>query len=350
MDLDYCHHCGVKYLRKNLCRVDDKLKKNVKAFKNVFMNEKLEFLEPKFCRNCQKKWLNLETKRGENIGIYITDMKKEIKFNVHKKVTVVDDDHSAEAGPSGIKQQRLSFSNNRDNVSIDDVTLVCDEQPIQVKRKVTVRHYSYNKTETKNAEKTCKKNQKKFMNNKYEVNITSVNDELSKPNDEQSSTSAKIEENLNECNTDVFDNPEPEIQNFLTLPGPSGTQSTINEHEITSASDDDKRKNSKDETALPNENSEELVFDFEHWLNLWKEMFCSEGWEGSPELRLKYKYVTKKLGEAKQNGFAKEEKKDYNYWWEMWRQKYISDESSEWAYEEMKFIIEKMKETKQEKK
>ena len=303
MDLDHCHHCGVKYSKRHLYRVDDKLKKNVTAFKNVFVNEKLEYIQPKFCRNCQKKWLNLETKRGENIEKYIEDMKKEIKFNVNKKVTLVDDEHLAVACPSVIQ-----YNNTREQLIDIDIDVLDDTtfEKSPKYRKITVSHYFYDK------EKDA---------------------------------------------TDIVDNPETEIQNFLTLPGPSGTQSTINEHQITSASDDDKMKNSKDAIALPNnvksienENDEELGLDFEHWLNLWKEMFCSEGWEGSPECRLKYKYVMKKLEEAKKNGFAKEEIKDYNYWKELMLEKFYSDESDEWAAEEMQFIIQKMKETKQENK
>ena len=127
------------------------------------------------------------------------------------------------------------------------------------------------------------------------------------------------------------------------------------QHEETSAIDDDKMKKSKDSIVLPNnvksienENNVELGGDYEHWFNLWKEMFCSEGWEGSPEGRLKYKYVMKKLGEAKKVGYAKEEKKDYNYWWELWREKFAGDESGEKFLEEVKFIVQKMKDTKQE--
>ena len=277
MDLDHCHHCGVKYSKRHLYRVDDKLKKNVTAFKNVFVNEKLEYIQPKFCRNCQKKWLNLETKRGENIEKFLKDMKKETKFNI---VTLVPDEHLA------IKTQ-----NTREQVMDIDINVTTVEQSSIADRKITVSHYI------------------------YDTEMIQVN-----------------------------------------LPGPSGTQSTINDNEVTSASDDDKMKNSKDAIELPNnvksienENDEELGLDFEHWLNLWKEMFCSEGWEGSPECRLKYKYVMKKLEEAKKNGYAKEDKKDYNYWWELWRQKFVSDESGELALEEMKFIVQKTKETKQEK-
>ena len=56
----------------------------------------------------------------------------------------------------------------------------------------------------------------------------------------------------------------------------------------------------------------------------------------------------KKLGEAKKVGYAKEEKKDYNYWWELWREKFAGDESGEKFLEEVKFIVQKMKDTKQE--
>ena len=194
------------------------------------------------------------------------------------------------------------------------------------KRKISITHYSYDRKEKKNATVEI---QEPFENDKDEVkidlNITvneliastesveenidteNKDDKLLVPNNEQSSTSRKFEENFNS-----------------------------DQHEETSAIDDDKMKKSKDSIVLPNnvksienENNVELGGDYEHWFNLWKEMFCSEGWEGSPEGRLKYKYVMKKLGEAKKVGYAKEEKKDYNYWWELWREKFAVDESGE---------------------
>ena len=84
---------------------------------------------------------------------------------------------------------------------------------------------------------------------------------------------------------------------------------TSDEHEETSALDDDSIVLPNNVKSNENENNVELGGDYEHWLNLWREMFCSEGWEGSPEGRLKYKYIMKKMVEAKKNGFAKEEKK-----------------------------------------
>ena len=330
MDSRNCHQCGIQYSRNHLYKVEDKLKKNASCFKNAFVNDRNEFLKPKFCRECQKKWLKLETKRGDNIQKYIIDLKRESETNTEKYVTLVDDDHLAVAGPSGEK------------------------------RKITITHYIYDKkaknnsTVELNTENPTTEIQKTFSNNndelKIDLNVT-VNeeflastesvqensdtmkkdlivalfgDELLVPNDDQSSTSTKFEE--------------------------------LNEYEITSAHDDDKIKNSKDAVpqnninSIEKENDEELGGDYEHWLNLWKEMFCSEGWEGSPECRLKYKYVVKKLEEAKKNGFAKEDIKDYNYWRELMMQKFYSDESDEWAAEEMKFIVQKMKETKEENK
>ena len=68
--------------------MDDKLKKNVTAFKKVYVNDKFEFLNPKFCRKCHKKWMNLESKRGDNIEKYIRDMRKEIKWNTDVNVTL----------------------------------------------------------------------------------------------------------------------------------------------------------------------------------------------------------------------------------------------------------------------
>ena len=56
--------------------MDDKLKKNVSIFKDTF--DKLNIINPKFCRNCQKTWMRLENIRGKsNIENFISDREKE---------------------------------------------------------------------------------------------------------------------------------------------------------------------------------------------------------------------------------------------------------------------------------
>ena len=320
METANCYQCGFQYSRKHLSKVEDKLKKNALSFKNAFVNENNEFLKPKFCRECRNIWLKLETKRGDNIQKYIVYLKRERQTNTEKHDTLVDDDHLPLVGSLGEK------------------------------RKITITHYSYEKKEKKNAtveldtENLRTEIQEPFKNDieevKIDLNIT-VNDELLpstglveensetenkdekllEPNDEQTFTSRKFEENF-----------------------------TSDEHEETSALDDDSIVLPNNVKSNENENNVELGGDYEHWLNLWREMFCSEGWEGNPEGRLKYKYIMKKVGEAKKNGFAKEEKKDYNYWWELWREKFAGDKSGDKFLEEVKFIVQKMKDTKQENK
>ena len=119
METGNCYQCGFQYSRKHLSKVEDKLKKNALSFMNAFVNENNEFLKPKFCRECQKRWMKLETKRGDNIQKYIADLKRERQTNTDKHETLVDDDHLTVAGSSGEK------------------------------RKISITHYSYDRKEKK---------------------------------------------------------------------------------------------------------------------------------------------------------------------------------------------------------
>ena len=102
METGNCYQCGIQYSRNHLYKVEDKLKKNALSFKNAFVNENNEFL---FCRECQKRWIKLETKRGDNIQKYIVYLKRERQSNTEKNETLIDDDHLPVAGSLGEKRK-----------------------------------------------------------------------------------------------------------------------------------------------------------------------------------------------------------------------------------------------------
>ena len=358
MEFDSCHHCGIQYSTHNLFKVEDKLKKNTLCFKNAFVNEKKEFLKPKFCKACQKKWLKLENKRGDDIKKYISDLKGEIKNNSGQNVTLVDDDHLAEAGPSGVKKQRRNFSNNNDNVSIDDVTLVYEEQHMQVKRKVTVRHYSYDKRETTSVlpnlkveesaiEEKCSKNKDKVTDNllatldKHENQKVRKSESYVHENESKHSQSMLYTNEDTSVPDDRFDEPkESKIDDRyvkhckdLAQPGPSQiSNDPVNENSNIKQSDNEKNE----------------LKDYEYWKLLYQKTWFSAGIDA--ETREKFEYYLKKMKEAEQFGFAEDEEKNYNYWYDLFLDRFKSDRIDNECKEDLEYFSQMMKVTKKDSK
>ena len=161
MDFYNCNQCGSKFSKLNLHRVDDKLKKNVSIFKDTF--DKLNIINPKFCRNCQKTWMRLENIRGKsNIENFISDREKEINIKTKAKVTSVTDDaqkltpscsHTKNTcSDSTVNSAEDPFPSNEKNSNLntlsDDFLAVQgpsknQKNHLEVPETVTVRHYSY---------------------------------------------------------------------------------------------------------------------------------------------------------------------------------------------------------------
>ena len=166
MDFYNCNQCGSKFSKRNLHRVDDKLKKNVSIFKDTF--DKLNIINPKFCRNCQKTWMRLENIRGKsNIENFISDREKEINIKTKAKVTSVTDD--AQKLTPSCSHTKNTCSNSTvyraedlfpSNEKHSNLHTLSDEflavpgpsknqtNPLQVPETVTVRHYSYQNGKT----------------------------------------------------------------------------------------------------------------------------------------------------------------------------------------------------------
>ena len=290
--------------------MEDKLKKNALSFKNAFVNENNEFL--KFCRECQKRLIKLETKRGDNIQKYIVYLKRGRQTNTEKHDTLVDDDHLPLAGSLGEK------------------------------RKITITHYSYEKKEKKNAtveldtENLRTEIQEPFKNDieevKIDLNIT-VNDEFlpSTESVEENSDTENKDDKLTVPNVEQSDG-------FLAKASSSEIRKKVNNKIL-----DDEKKDASHEN---NTGTEKELLSYDYWFNLWKEMFCSDGY--GPEFRVNYNYCMKKMAEAKKNGFAKDEIKDYNYWTELWKDMFASDRSDQMFLDEVNYVVQKRRETKRE--
>ena len=63
------------------------------------------------------------------------------------------------------------------------------------------------------------------------------------------------------------------------------------------------------------------------------------------KFRYEFKYYTTKMKEAEQNGFAKDEVKDYDYWSKLFNQIFRSDKSGTEVTEDLRYFLGKMKET-----
>ena len=75
-----CYHCKQNYLECDLQIVEDQLLHNIAEFRKVFKDDpNYDPEKTKFCSTCSKKWKLLSTKRGSQVGVYISQMKSELK-------------------------------------------------------------------------------------------------------------------------------------------------------------------------------------------------------------------------------------------------------------------------------
>ena len=124
-----CQNCGRNFEKKHLSsNIDLKMKRNVSYFRNFFKIEKGNSI--KMCRKCENKWIELNKivdkqkinefidkmrNKKEAISVpndqqsdkkeatLVTNAEQSITSAIAKEnVTLVDDDHSVKAGPSGI--------------------------------------------------------------------------------------------------------------------------------------------------------------------------------------------------------------------------------------------------------
>ena len=300
--------------------MDDKLKKNVTAFKKVYVNDKFEFLNPKFCRKCHKKWMNLESKRGDNIEKYIKDMRKEIKWNTDVNVTLKVDEHVDDAGPSGLQTKiEETLINYKDNVT-----------------SVSYEHQAL--PEMKSMEEDSEEN------DAYKVKANELNsdDFLAEPG--PSGVQQKL---FVQKDNDKVSNEEKHKQQIKELRKATIRQSSHHKKERNDATTEVKTTMQTPLVLKENvKSTEKELLSYDYWFNLWKEMLCSDGY--GPEFRVNYRYCMRKMAEAKKNGWAKHETKDYNYWTQLWKDMFASDKSGELFLEEVNYIVQKRRETKRE--
>ena len=326
----FCQDCGRNFEKKHLSsNIHQKLKRNISHFRNFFKIEKGSTF--KICRKCENEWVELnKIVDKQKINEFIDKMKnkketilvpnneqsnkKEATLvtndvqsaKVKEYVPLVDDDHLGKDGPSGVKEQNSSRIS--DNVSIDDVTIDYYEQPLNIKRKVTVRHYSHVKTETQNL----------LLSNKIpKLEIQEILDLGSLTGLDTSEVTLDNDDKTKERKIDS-----------LFVPGPSGIKKT---------------DNLKVNNEIINTEGMNTGGNYEHWYNLWKEKHFSD--EIGPKIREEIFYYKKKMSEAKEHGIAYEDIKDKNYWGNLWKDKFASFEAGPIYLEDMHYFVEKMKET-----
>ena len=66
----YCSQCEREFLTKHLVPLIDDLIKNKSAFREAFENK-----NPKFCRSCKRKWLELGKLKSDKVKDFIENMK-----------------------------------------------------------------------------------------------------------------------------------------------------------------------------------------------------------------------------------------------------------------------------------
>ena len=114
-----CSQCDKRFSRKHLFPIINDLVRNKTAFRKVFEEE-----NPKFCKTCKNKWLDLGKQKSNKVKEFIEKMtslkKNDTDDNVKSDTKVendktfpvdnenVDDMNLAVPGPSGMKNNATS--------------------------------------------------------------------------------------------------------------------------------------------------------------------------------------------------------------------------------------------------
>ena len=94
-----CSQCNKEFSRKHLSPIINDLVRHKTAFRKVF--EKNE--NPKFCKACKNKWLDLGKIKSDKVKEFIENM-----TSLNKKETSIDDDEKNDTG-NQIKMTRNSM-------------------------------------------------------------------------------------------------------------------------------------------------------------------------------------------------------------------------------------------------
>ena len=105
----YCSQCEREFLTKHLVPLIDDLIKNKSAFREAFENK-----NPKFCRSCKRKWLELGKLKIDKVKDFIENMK-----SMNKKETVEDDNKESDTENQNYK----TLHENEQNVSDTDLAV-----------------------------------------------------------------------------------------------------------------------------------------------------------------------------------------------------------------------------------
>ena len=106
----HCSQCAREFLTKHLVPLINDLVKNKSAFREAFENE-----DPKFCRSCKKKWLELGKLKSDKVKDFIENMK-----SLNRKENSEDENEKSNTEKN--KNDKI-FHENEPNVSDTDLAI-----------------------------------------------------------------------------------------------------------------------------------------------------------------------------------------------------------------------------------
>ena len=272
------------------------------------------------CHQCGRKFpprslKRVDDKLKKNSPIFIeTFMKLNIKFPMFckkcQKLWLKLENIRGKINISKFIADRKSEMNNKDE---DDVPFVSDDAQVKIPSSSEFQEKVVNNDQNSIPRRVITRYYNQFIQT----------EELTEPeplkfgedivNEREAVPKTEFEDQVNDC----------------TLSGPPEFENDFMRDKLSNE-EKDQEKN--------------IIKDYNYWKLLANKTFCSDGI--GAKTREEFKYYSKKMREAEQNGTAEDDEKNYNYWKKLFIDKYKSEGCDKECKEDLEYFYQKMHETK----